>query len=305
MFNSKVKKLYSELGTLSKVAISKKWINIIFYSTWAFVVIGIIVMICGLSINSLNQQTRLAIGLSGVGISFLALIVYYTYEYIRRRTLLKLNQKFNFISLYNEELKQEKIIDTNILSLDQLKVEYSMLHARYASMISPNINVMKRFGIYDLRKQNKSFIFSYFETNELGYKRNVNNYMQIIFKKEIKTKTNYQFFITTKNNFCSGNHGYMNKTTHETFDIYFNNEKDLKEAKSLIKKLNKKITDLRIDLQVDNNNLLIFARRNICYLLLDISFFKFYKYDLELLFKNVDKDLDNFINICKFIEAYN
>lgn len=298
-FANKISEQLKSLPWYNRIAISNKAINFIIAINWLMIILGLVTMICGICLNNLNNQQKLILTIFGVVWAFIFMMMFYIFQYVRTKTSINVAKLINFYTILNDYLLENKLINSPIIHSDNNKFLYDAIHAKFAQMVSNNNNLNKKYGIYELLSQ-LSIDFSYFELIHVGYKKfDVDHEIQILFSTSFNSS--FDFIISPHDLFILGNYGYNHKQANDEFDYYYQTENDLNIINKIIEQYQTIIKELNLTIVVGDGMIMVFGIKDAMYLLLDISNYKFYKNSYLKLAKNLDTDVQNFIDIYDFM----
>ena len=194
MKNNKIQDYFNELPKIYKLFTKKKFINgcYIFFGILCLISFLLIFLVLGMQGKNINWALWL-----GLALLILLLILFYIFEFFRRRCKNFLTNIFNFKNLYEEFLLENKLIEDQMNKMDNT-LELMHQHINTLEINYNNATLGASQKIYSLFKDKQVFLLSTNFVNNYEKKYSKQDDMILILSCEKREYKN-DFYITKKN----------------------------------------------------------------------------------------------------------
>ncbi len=295
MTNEKFVSIIQKGKPLYQKVIDKKVISFMYWSHLVIGLIGLIIMISGLSLPKTNDNKTIALALSIAGVVLLCVIVltFYTFEFIRRRTN----------SFYTKEMSishiMKMIYDNQLTYSTSNQVELNKeVITKFISSQVVETYMTKEMDFINLSYEHTNLEVGYFIATFHDIAKHDNPSKTCLFiAKPVKLQE--EFFVSSKE---ARDFNYQHHFNIDGLNYYTNtNLKPSKQLKTTIKKLHHINQD--IDVLVSNHNIYLFLIKPNTYLMLGHKSYSFWKNIQTYLVNDANNDAKELKDIIRTISC--
>lgn len=199
--DNQIQKIFNNSKKLYQWVTTKSIITTVYYLFLFWLVTGIIFLCLGLALET-TPTTRTILIIISLCVLILGLVIFYIFEFIRRKALHFFQTEFNFKTLFNDVLMKNQITTSSMLIDSEFDAAFYKLHFEYAKNTHEFATLSSNYATYIMYTKIGMMHFSHCNANVIDQ------------KAALKT---IQFIVTTQ----SDNKAAVEQTLKNQNAIYY------------------------------------------------------------------------------------